>query len=180
MDATFLADVRAGGVRERGPAVGLFNEDRPRQHHYLFAHRELRAIAGHFADRLPGLVKSGRMDAALAMARDQVGSHLPPADRLPHAGPAASLHDPEGRSVVLVTMPRLEHGAETYFAAIVLAGDHLSDYLVLEHGWTTRDEPRTVLCKWDDQGHVNLGDGSPAEANAFLPAVQTQLRPSGA
>jgi hypothetical protein len=169
-----------GGVRERRPTVGLFNDDRPRQHHYLFAHRELLAIARRFTDRLPELVRSGRMDAALATAWDQVGSHLPPADRLSHAGLEASLHVLDGRSVVLVTMPQPEHGAEAYFAAIVLAGGHLSDYFVLEHGWTTRDEPRTVLCKWDDRGHVNLGDGPPAGANAFLSAVQAQLRPSGA
>jgi hypothetical protein len=107
----------------------LFNEDRPRRHHYLFARRELRAIAGRFAGRLPGLVRAGHMDAALAMASDQASSHLPPAGRLPHAGLGASLHDLEGRSVVLVTMPRPEHGAEAYFAAIVLAGGHLPGYL---------------------------------------------------
>lgn len=180
MDASFLADVLAGCVRERRPAVGLFNEDRPRRHHYLFARRELRAIAGRFAGRLPGLVRAGRMDAALAMAWDQAGSHLPAAGRLPHAGLEASLHDLEGRSVVLVTMPRPGHGAEAYFAAVVLAGGRLSGYFALEHGRTTRDEPRTVLCTWDDRGHVNLGDGPPAEASAFLPAVQTQLRPGDA
>ena len=160
--------------------MGLFNEDRPRQHHYLFAHRELLRIARRFAGNLPELARSGRLDAALAMSWDQVGSRLPPADGLPYAGLEASLHDVDGTSVVLVTMPRPEHGAEAYFAAIVVAGGHLSDYFVLEHGWTIQDEPRTVLCKWDDRGHVNLGDGPPAEASAFLSAVRTQLTPSDA
>lgn len=158
----------------------LFSEDRPRQHHYLFAHRELPAIARRFAGNLPELARSGRMDAALVRAWDQVGSRLPPADRWPHAGLEASLHDVDGRSVVLVTMPHPEHGAEAYFAAVVVADGRLSDYFVLEHGWTTRDEPRTVLCKWDHRRHVNLGDGPSAEANAFLSAVRAQLRSSGA
>ena len=120
------------------------------------------------------------MDTALAGAWNQVGSRLPPADRLPRAGLGASLYDLDGKSVVLVTMPHPEHGAEAYFAAVVVASGRLSDYFVLEHGWTVRDEPRTVLCKWDDRGHVNLGDGSPAEANGFLSAVQAQLWPNGA
>ena len=160
--------------------MGLFSEDRPRQHHYLFAHRELLAIARRFAGSLPELAGSGRMDTALAGAWNQVGSRLPPADRLPHDGLGASLHDLDGKSVVLVKMPHPEHGAEAHFVAVVVAGGQFSDYFVLEHGWTVRDEPRTVLCKWDDRGHVNLGDGPPAEANGFLSAVQAQLWPNGA
>lgn len=160
--------------------MGLFNEDRPRRHHYVFAHRELLAIARQFAGKLPDLATSGHLDAALALAWDQAGSRLPPAEHLPHAGLTGSLHDVDGRSVVLVTMPRPEHGAEAYFVAIVAAGGRLADYYVLEHGWTTRDEPRTVLCKWDERGHVNLGDGPPAEAAAFLSAVRARLGSSGA
>ena len=156
--------------------MGKFNEDRPRQHHYLFAHRELPAIARRFAGNLTELAESGRMDTALAMTWDRVGSHLPADARLPHAGLAASLHDVDGTSVVLVTMPAAEHGAEAYFAAIVVSGDQISDYFVLEHGWTTQNEPRTVLCKWEGSTHVNMGDGPPAEAHAFLSAVQARLR----
>ena len=32
-----------------------------------------------------------------------------------------------------------------------------------------------MLCKWEDHGHVNLGDGPPADAAAFLSAVQARL-----
>jgi len=79
---------------------------------------------------------------------------------------------------VLVTLPHPEHGAEAYFVAIVVAGKYLVDYFVLEHGWTTEDKPTTVLCKWTDHGHVNLGDGPPAQSGSFLSAVQGHLRPS--
>lgn len=159
--------------------MGRFSEDRPRQHHYVFAHRELVAIARRFAGNLPELAQSGRMDAALAMTWDRVGSSLPADARLPQAGLEASLHDVDGASVVLVTMPHPEHGAEAYFVAIVVSDGQLSDYFVLEHGWTVRDEPRTVLCKWEDGSHVNLGDGPPAEAHAFLSAVQARLGQRG-
>lgn len=160
--------------------MALFREDRPRRHHYLFARRELPAIARRFAGTLPELARSGRMDAALVATWDRVGSRLPAEDRWPQSGLEASLHDADGRSAVLVTMPHPEHGAEAYFAAIVVADGQLSDYFVPEHGWTTEDEPRTVLCKWDDGGHVNFGDGPPPVANAFLSAVQAKLRPNGA
>jgi hypothetical protein len=158
--------------------MALFNTDGPRRQHYLFAHRQLLAVARRFAGTLPEMARSGRMDTALAATWDRAGEGLPPADRWPAAGLTATLDERDGRHIVLVTMPRPEHGAEAYFAAIVVAEDHLADYFVLEHGWTELDEPRTVLCKWDDQGrHVNFGDGPPAEANAFLSAVHAQLGP---
>lgn len=158
-----------------GARVGLLNEDRPRQHHYLFAHRTLLAIARRFAGGFPELVKSGRMDAALVKAWQDAGSKLAAGDVLPHEGLHASLHDLGGKTVVLVALPQPAHAAEAYFVGIVVVGDQFSDYFVLEHGWGLRDEPRTVFCKWDDQGHVNMGDGPPAEAGAFLSAVETQL-----
>jgi hypothetical protein len=157
--------------------VGLFSDDRPRRHHYLFAHRELLTAARNLGGRLPELASSGRLAAVLPAAWEQVGSRLPSRERLPDLGLGASLHDLDGISVVLVALPRPEHSAEAYFVAIVVADGGISDYFVLEHGWTTRDEPRTVLCKWDDRGHVNLGDGPPAEADAFLAAVRAHLGP---
>ena len=158
--------------------MGLFNSDRPRPHHYQFAHRQLLAVARRFAGTLPELARSGRLDTALTRTWEEVGDHLPPADRLSPAGLGASVQDVDGRHIVLVTMPYPEHGAEAYFVAIVVAGKHLVDYFVLEHGWTTEDEPRTVLCKWTDHGHVNLGGGPPAQSSSFLPAVQGHLRAS--
>jgi hypothetical protein len=157
--------------------VALFRDDRPRPHHYAFAHRELRAIARRFAGGLPELARSGRMDAALAMTWDRVGDRLAEGDRLSREGLAASPSGgAAGSQVVLVTMPRPAHAAEAYFAAIVVAGGRLARYFVLEHGWTARDEPRTVLCEWGERGHVNLGDGPPPDAAAFLEALQEHVR----
>jgi hypothetical protein len=155
----------------------LFSEDRPRQHHYVFAHRELLAVARRFAGNMPELAQSGRMDAALTATWNRVGDHLPATDRLPPTGLRASLHDGDGSDIVLIVMPLPEHGAEAYFVAVVVAEARLVDYFVLEHGWTTTDEPRTVLCKWEDQNHVNLGDGPPPDANAFLAAVRARISP---
>jgi hypothetical protein len=159
--------------------MALFRDDRPRPHHYVFAHRELPAIARRFAGSMPEQARSGRMDAALGRGWDHVGDRLPPGDRLPREGLAASLHGAgAGSQVVLVTMPQPAHAAEAYFAAIVVDGGQLARYFVLEHGWTTQDEARTVLCEWDERGHVNLGDGPPPDGSAFLESLHAHLRPT--
>jgi hypothetical protein len=150
----------------------LFREDRPRQHHYQFAHRELLGASRRVAASLPGLARSGRLDLVLVQAWSRLGEAMPADSRLPAEGLASSLHSFQDRDIVLVTMPSAEHAAEVHFAAIVISGDRLTDYYVLEHRWTTEDEPRTVMCKWDERGHVNFGDGPPAEAGAFLAAVE--------
>jgi hypothetical protein len=152
-----------------------FATDRPRPHHYAFAHRELPVVARRFAGDLAAIVRSGDMDGALAATWDAIGEHLPPDDRLPSDGLSASLHEVAGREVVIVTMPRVEHAAEAYLAGIVVASGELTDYFVLEHGWTVTDEPRTVMCKWDERGHVNLGDGPLPNQADFLAAIMGLL-----
>jgi hypothetical protein len=159
--------------------VRLFREDRPREHHYQFAHRELLGASRRFAGSLPSLARSGRLDSVLVQAWSHVGQAMPAGGRLPADGLAASLHSFQDRDVVLVTMPKAEHAAEVHFVAIVISGDRLTDYYVLEHGWTTEDEPRTVMCKWDERGHVNFGDGPPADIGAFLAAVEQLLAANG-
>src|SRR5215467_372433 len=180
MDATFLADARAGrcsrteagrGAVQRRPAPPA-----PLRVRTSRATRDSQA----FRRQIGAAGEIRALGRRAGYGVDQASTRLPPADGLPHAGLEASLYHVDGGSVVLVTMPHPEHGAEAYFATIVLAGDRLSDYFVLEHGCTIRDEPRIVLCKWDDRGHVNLGDRPPAEVNTFLSAVQAQLRPNDA
>lgn len=153
----------------------LVRDDRPRRQHYHFAHRELPGVSRRFAVSLPDLAMSGRLDNALVQTWERVGEAMPPDDRVSSDGLAASLHSFEDRQIVMVTMPRPEHAAEVYFAAIVVSDGQLTDYFVLEHGWTLQDEPRTVMCKWDERGHVNLGDGPPADAGTFLAVVEQIL-----
>jgi hypothetical protein len=152
--------------------VPLFRDDHPRTQHYRFAHRELLAAARRLAARMPDLARSGRLNDTLARTWDRAGQAVPTAERLPREGLAASLHSVQNREIVLVTMPKAEHAAEAHFVAIVLSDGRLADYYVLEHGWTVRDEPRTVICKWDERGHANLGNGPPADPDAFLDAVE--------
>jgi hypothetical protein len=159
--------------------VALFNDDHPRTHHYHFAHRELVGASRRFAANIPNLARSGRLDRALVQTWDKAGELLPPEERLPAEGLSGSLHTAADLEIVVVTMPEVKHAAEVYFAAIVISGDELAAYYVLEHGWTTRDEPRTVLCAWDERGHINMGDGPPPEPEAFLTAVEDKIHTQG-
>ena len=41
----------------------------------------------------------------------------------------AACTEADGKDIVLVTLPRPEHGAEAYFVAVVMAGDRLRGLL---------------------------------------------------
>jgi hypothetical protein len=120
------------------------------------------------------------LDGALVETWDKVGELLPPQERLPAEGLCASLHTTADREIIVVTMPTVKHAAEAYFVAIVISGDELAAYYVLEHSWTTRDEPRTALCAWEERGHINMGDGPLPEPEAFLTAVEDTIHTQGA
>lgn len=151
----------------------LFLDDRPRPHHYLFAHRALPVAAPGLAPRARSLVLQGRLNDGLLGLWNRVGDDVAPDDRLPGNGLRGALRDAGGTEVVLVTMPRAEHMTEAHFAAVVLSEP--LRYLVLEHSWTTEDRPCTVLGEWEEGKHLNLGPGPEPTEDAFLAAVAQRL-----
>jgi hypothetical protein len=153
----------------------LIGSDKPRTHHYLFAHRELPAIARKVGDRLPSLVETGRMDEALERTWQHVGERLAEADRLPAFGLHATVHDVGSAKVILVAMPSAEHTTEAHFVGIAFPGEEPLRYFVLEHSWTLDDQPSTVLSEWTTDAHVNLGTGPAPVPEAFLAAVSARL-----
>jgi hypothetical protein len=157
------------------PIQTLLGSDQPRQHHYLFGHRELPAVARRFSANLVRLVEEDRIDEALAQTWRHVGEQLPEADRLSGEGLTASLHDTAMGQILVVTMPPAEHTTEPHFAAVVLSPDQNLRYFVLEHSWTLNNEPSTVLGEWNDQGHINMGSGPEPEIGTFVRAVETLL-----
>lgn len=156
--------------------VPKFVDDRPRDHHYVFAHRELPVIARKVGAELVPLARSGRMHEALAATWQAIGERLPEDQRVAGSGLSADVHELSAGTAVLVWLPAVEHAAEAHFAAIVFPRDMTPPrYVVLEHGWTSNDEPRTVLGEWNDRGHVNYGDGPTPDAAGFLAAVDGLL-----
>lgn len=149
----------------------LLVSDRPRDHHYLFAHRELPAVVARFGEDMPAMVNAGRLDEALLQTWHHLGEHLPHDERVDPRGLSSSVHAIPVGEIVLVTMPRAEHITEAHFAAVVVLPEHRPRYLVLEHSWTTEDAPATVVGEWTSERHLNLGEGPAADAEAFLTVV---------
>lgn len=157
------------------PTTRLFTDDRPRMHHYVFAHRELPGIARRFAPNLVGLAREGRLDDALRTTWTGVGEALPPEDRLAPDGLAAELRSLGAGEAILVRFPPPAHVTEAYLALVVLEPGPDVRYFLLEHGWNLDDSPRTVLGEWTEQAHLNLGDGPAADADTFVAAVERLL-----
>jgi hypothetical protein len=154
--------------------VPKFPDDQPRQHYYHFAHRVLPGILFNNTEPFRGAALAGRADAGLQRVWEDVAiqagavSHTPLSVR-------ATVHECADRAVVLVTPPPAEHTTEAHYIAIVLdkADPSFVRYVVLEHSWDTKSQPRTTIGEWTrDRSHINFGDGpQPPNEAAFLAIV---------
>jgi hypothetical protein len=157
--------------------VSRWQEDRPRRHHYDFAHRTLPAIVRGSKVDLAALAQAGSLDDALAASWRAVGDQLHEADRLRGDGLRGALVELAGGPALLVTFPMAMHAAEAHFALITpLDPPDARRYITLESSWDAMgDQPRTVLGEWTAEGHLNMGDGPSATPEAFLSRVATLL-----
>jgi hypothetical protein len=146
--------------------------DRPRHHHYVFAHRELPSAAFRFGTDLVTAAREGRL--ALATVWDQVGATVPPDDRLPSAGLSVAYHALARHEVALVTLPAPDAPTEAHFVAIATEPVRL---FTLEDAYSPMDGSRyTVLGEWTENGsHVNHGPGPSPRPDLFLAAVEERL-----
>jgi len=145
--------------------------DEPRQHHYLFAHRELPSAALDFGDDLVDAAATGHL--RLREAWDGLAQRLPEHERLNGNGLGATYHRLGSYEAVLVRMPLAKRPREAHFALIVrpVAGGPIR-YITLARAVSPVDGRRyTVLGEWTKEGHVNHGEGPPPDPNAFLAAA---------
>lgn len=149
--------------------------ERPRHHHYVFAHRELPSAAFRFGADLVTAAREGRL--TLATVWDRVGETVPPDDRLPSDGLDVAYHALAGQDVLLVTLPAPDAPTEAHFVALV--GDPVR-FFTLEDAYSPLDGSRyTVLGEWTDSGsHVNHGPGPAPEPGLFLAAIGERLAPT--
>lgn len=149
---------------------------RPRAHHYVFAHRELLALA--FDPRFFPLATGHRGREFVTGFWDHVGSNLPPEEQLPGDGLAVRVETRSGRTIVVVRLPGAERMAEAHLVAVVrgLPGEPPVRYFTLELGLAGGTHSvRTVLCEWREGTHLNYGDGPPVDEGAFLDAIDPRL-----
>jgi hypothetical protein len=146
------------------------SDERPRDHVYLFAHREVPGATRRFGADIVASAAAGTLDLANVWAR--VGEGLPPEERVPSEGLWWRHRETPLGSAVLVGLPAPQRPTEPYFllvlpprvAALELGWD------VVNGGWYT------VLCAWDGDRHLNLGAGpDPSDPDAFVAAVVERL-----
>jgi hypothetical protein len=158
--------------------MGRHSDDQPHRHHYLFAHRELPMAAFRYGEDLVRVARGGNLAEGLAKLWVDLGTALPPDDRLPADGLGATWHDAGENEIILVRMPPPGGVTAAPLAAIVVpkAGGTVR-YLVLERSAPdAAGQPTTVLGEWLPGGdHVNLGTGPPPEPEPFLGAVAQRL-----
>jgi hypothetical protein len=151
--------------------------DKPRPHHYEFAHRALPRIAFDPRADLAAIAREDRFDAALRATWAAVGERRDATDRLSDDGLAGELVEVAGQPAVLVTFPAANHAAEAFFALVAPLEPHESRrYLTLEFSWNVAtDRPTTVIGEWRAGSHVNLGPGPEAARSTFLARMEAVL-----
>lgn len=166
-----------GGQLWQDPGMNRWQGDKPRPHHYEFAHRAVPRIALDPRVDLAAIARQGRLDAALRATWAAAGGRRDASDRVPDDGLAGELVEVAGRPAVLVTFPVAVHAAEAFFALVApLEPPESRRYLTLEFSWDlVTGQPATVIGEWRAGSHVNLGPGPEAARSAFLAGMETVL-----
>lgn len=156
-----------------------WQDDRPRPHHYRFAHRALPSVLLSPRVDLPALLDQGRVLPGLLATWASVGEELDPQDRLGDDGLQCAAVAVAGRHGLLVTLPEAAHAAEAYFALVLpLTPADARRYFTLEFSWDiAHARPSTVIGEWSDRGHLNWGGGPEPDPASFLTAVERLAGP---
>lgn len=156
--------------------------------HYVFVHRALPSVLFRDPSWLFAVLNGPDAQRLLGDLWTRAGERSPPSERREADGLGVETFLDDSHLFALITLPPPLEVAEAHLAAAVagfVAPDRPSldalawaRFFTLEHGLDFRtEEPCTFLCEWTPDGrHHNLGGGPPAEAGAFVQAVQALLR----
>lgn len=164
------------------PPEAREDDTRPRQQHYVFAHRLLRDLflrdpSGFLAE----LNQNG--DEFLQAAWMFVGVKLtgdPDAASAPEVKHEVRKLD-DGSLVVLITMPRATRMPEAIFVAAVYrpaaeGREEVARFVTLEFSRPPgMQTPITVLAEWQGERHLNFGPGPAPTLNDFFAAIAALL-----
>jgi hypothetical protein len=164
--------------------------DAPRCHHYTLAHVALRQVALSQPLAFLGVLASPEATRFLSDLLRQVTANCRGReDRPDFAVDDITVYTLRAGKYpcAVIEMPRPRATAEAHMVAAVVLADLSGQppgenppvrYFTLEKGMTFGGPPRTVLCEWNDEAHMNYGDGPPAEVPAFVAAVAAKLAAS--
>lgn len=154
---------------------------------YVFVHRALPSVLFRDPSWLFAVLNGPDAGRFLGDLWTRAGERSGPDERSASDGLGAETFIDGAHLYALISLPPPRVQSEAHLAAAV-AGfvdpskpslDSLawSRFFTLEHGLDYRTQgPCTFLCEWTSAGlHRNHGAGPPADAGAFVRAVQAQL-----
>jgi hypothetical protein len=159
----------------------------PRLHHYVFGHILLRQIFFRDASAFVAALREGG-DPLLHRIWDDVGDWIVQNEEGQHQLPCVGLtcthrEIVSGTYAVIVSLPQPQEITEAHFVGLVVrppkkrfsglvcVDTGMARYITLERGETSDGAPRTVLCEWTEDSHVNMGDGPEATVDGFSNAL---------
>ncbi len=163
---------------------------RPRQHHYIYAHRWLPGRLWQDTETLYSIASGPRFGEFLTFIWTLLGERLPLRDRIADVKIGGEYRRSGAFGVGIVTLPSPVAVTEAYFTAFTfgpLPALQFSAntrqalparYFTLESGLTIPgDAPRTVFCEWTGAGsHYNMGDGPAPTADDFFDRIGVLLK----
>lgn len=156
----------------------------PRQHHYMFAHVALKMMCFENPVRFFAIMASedsrNFVNFIWQLVDDQCKEKT---DLKPEDIQFYPMRIDNYPAVLFVMHPPIAV-TEAYMIAIVLRHDLTAEispenaeiaYYTLEYGVRLDSTPRTVLCAWDRQSHINYGDGPEADMGSFVEKIREIL-----
>lgn len=150
---------------------------KPRQHHYVFAHRVLPGMALSQPARFISELRGGG-DAFLRSVWDRVAEDVPTSLRLTADGLAFEIIDSDEGTIAVVVLPEASGEAEAHFVALVVHHQpEKARFFTLESAFSPVTQSRyNVLGEWTEDSHLNFGEGPSADQEAFVHAVMERVR----
>ena len=152
----------------------------PRQQHYVFAHAMLPRLLLDDPEKFVAILASQEAEDFLAYLWRRAGEEANDAQPVEPEGLGRTVEKLAEGIAVLVRMPCPLAITEAYFGAVIMRQGKKGlfrratpqiRYFTLELGVTDDGCPRTVLCEWNKDGHVNYGDGPSPDPGQFLEAI---------
>ena len=156
--------------------------NKPREHHYVFAHYTLRELCEQDPFAFFAIVTSPEQPKLLArlwaLTAVRVGK---PIVDINLAQLSVTTGNVQGCPVVIFKMPDPKAMTEAHFVAVLLTNSPVPEgqarqapfrYFTLEE---RGNSDGTALCEWDADGHHNFGDGPAATVEDFIGAVERKI-----
>ncbi|RYG73060.1 hypothetical protein EON80_03610 [bacterium] len=178
----------------------LENVGKPRDQHYIFAHRFLPALAFQMGATIIMILGREDQDDSESLLHEvwkdiALQQEIPVDEQIDSSALKASCGRIGDKAVAIIQLPPPEAVTEAHFVAIVSdlpaepAGDASEDikvleqqlraaptrYFTLENGYPLDGTPRTTFCEWTKDSHLNMGTGPEPNLEAFRAFLKEKL-----